>query len=662
MSGTSRRAIVLLTLMLSVTVLAQERPPQDPAQQPTFRARVDSVSVDVIVLDRAGKPVTDLTAADFEVREGNKVQKIETFKLVETDDGRDGPPLRQILSVQDQQREAADDQNRLFAIFLDDYHVRRTNSVRVREAVGRFVSELSPRDLVAVSYPLTPAGALTFSRNHDGTASAIASFEGRKYDYTPRNPFEERYQLQPPELLERMRNELVISGLESLCVYMGSLREGRKTILFVSEGLSGTLPAGVRTTGNIINAQPTAPPGSSQAFFNSADLLSQFRQLFVSASRSNTSIYTFDPRGLAVSEFDLSDRVAGEADRQVLNESLDSLRVIADQTDGRPIVNRNDPAVDLKRMVRDTSAYYLLGYTTTEAPRDGKFHEIRVNVKRRDVDVRARKGYWAFTAEDAERASAPPKPSAPRDVTTALEDLAGVVEPSTRSPVVLWMGAARGADGGGKASVMFAWEPSPGRPDPTEVVERVNVTINSVYGDLLFKGTVAKDPQAARPGGTVSFLAPPGEVRARVVAENAKGMRLETAETSLVVPDFSTPGPTISTPVVFRGRTARDLQVIKTAATPVPAASRVFSRTERLLVRFDAYGPAGTAPTVTMRILNRNGDSLAALPAPAAAAAPTNFQGEVGLGPLQPGDYLIEITATSGSDSTRKLLAIRVTG
>jgi len=229
------RAIIVLVLVTSATVLTQEPPRQDPpAQQPTFRARVDSVSVDVIVLDRAGKPVTDLKQEEFEIRESNKVQKIETFKLVQTDDGRDGPPLRDILSIQDQQREAANDQNRLFAIFLDDYHVRRTNSLRAREQLSRFVSQLSPRDLVAVSYPLTPAGALTFSRNHDGTAAAIANFEGRKYDYTPRNPFEERYQLQPPELLERMRNELTISGLESLCTFMGSMREGRKTILLVS--------------------------------------------------------------------------------------------------------------------------------------------------------------------------------------------------------------------------------------------------------------------------------------------------------------------------------------------------------------------------------------------------------------------------------------------
>ncbi|HEX7780389.1 MAG TPA: hypothetical protein VF424_14175, partial [Vicinamibacterales bacterium] len=241
----SKHAIVLLLAAISTPVLSQEPPPQQqqqpppqpppqqqPApQQPTFRVRVDTVSVDAIVLDKAGKPVTDLTTEDFEIRESGKVQKIETFKLIQTDDGREGPPLREILSFQDQQREAGNEQNRLFVIFLDDYHVRRNNSIRVRESIGNFVSQLSPRDLVAVSYPLTPAGALTFSRNHDGTADAIGKFEGRKYDYTPRNPFEERYQLQPPELLERMRNELTLTGLESLCVFLGSLREGRKTIL-----------------------------------------------------------------------------------------------------------------------------------------------------------------------------------------------------------------------------------------------------------------------------------------------------------------------------------------------------------------------------------------------------------------------------------------------
>jgi len=45
----------------------------------------------------------------------------------------------------------------------------------------------------------------------------------------------------------------------------------------------------------------------------------------------------------------------------------------------------------MKQIVRDSSAYYLLGYTSTVAPSDGKFHDIKVKVKRQGVQVRSRK-------------------------------------------------------------------------------------------------------------------------------------------------------------------------------------------------------------------------------------------------------------------------------
>jgi hypothetical protein len=89
-------------------------------------------------------------------------------------------------------------------------------------------------------------------------------------------------------------------------------------------------------------------------------------------------------------------------------------------------------------------------------------------------------------------------------------------------------------------------------------------------------------------------------------------------------------------------------------------AGRQFSRTERLLLRFDAYGPGGTALKVTLRLLNRNGEALATLPAPTATAA--TFEADVTLGQLPPGDYLLEITAAAGETNATKLVGIRVTG
>ena len=75
-----------------------------------------------------------------------------------------------------------------------------------------------------------------------------------------------------------------------------------------------------------------------------------------------------------------------------LNASIDTLRELAENTDGRAIVNRNDLAAGMKQIIRDSSAYYLVGYNSTQAPTDGKFHEIKVRVKRPGVQVRASQG------------------------------------------------------------------------------------------------------------------------------------------------------------------------------------------------------------------------------------------------------------------------------
>jgi len=78
----------------------------------------------------------------------------------------------------------------------------------------------------------------------------------------------------------------------------------------------------------------------------------------------------------------------------------------------------------------------------------------------------------------------------------------------------------------------------------------------------------------------------------------------------------------------------------------MPAVTREFSRTERLLLRFQVYGPAGATAAVTMQLLNQQGIVMAALPSPTAT---TNnaYEAEVGLGPLPAGSYLIEIDAIS---------------
>ena len=659
---------LVLTAAAGAGLVAQNTapPPQDPQQQapPVFRSRIDTVTVDVTVTDRQGRPITDLKLEEFEIRESGKPQAIDTFKLIVADEAsEDAVRTRQITSLADQTREAENLDNRLILIFLDDYHVRLGNSMRVREQLAEFVRQLSPRDLVAILTPTTPIAAATFSRHHDGTANAIMNFKGRKYDYQPMNEYERRLANAPPEYIEQLRNELAIRALASACVYLGTLREGRKALIYVSEGMTATVPPGVRTTGTSVMAPPMAgtDPASSQAFFRESDLLGRMRDIFGAAARSNTSIFTLDPRGLAPSEFSVADRVNPEADRQVLQTAMDSLRIIADQTDGRAILNRNDPTPELKKVIQEMSAYYLLAYTSTLAPRDGQFHPIQVRVKRQNVEVRARKGYWALTADEAKAITAPPKAGPTGEAARALELLAGVVEPTARRAVSYWFGAVRGGTANEKARATLVWEANAVTGVmPVEKVARLNLSITSGPGDVLFSGVAAPDPTLPRLAGRVVFDAPPGLVKVRVVMENEKGQRLDTEDLSFQVEDFTAAGPIISAPLLFRGRTAREMTQIRGNAEAVPVAGRQFSRTERLLLRFDAYGPGGTAPKVTLRLLNRNGEALATLPAPTATGA--TFEADVTLGQLPPGDYLLEITAAAGDANTTKLVGIRVTG
>ena len=146
-------------------------PPSTDPQQPVFRTGINFVRVDVIVTDKNGNPVNDLKPGDFEITEQNQPQKVETFKLISLDGGLIPAPTdrrRQIRTDTDEESEAARDDVRLFALFLDDYHVRRETSMSARSQLARFVeTQLGPSDMIGVMYPLEPIAAVRMTRNHD---------------------------------------------------------------------------------------------------------------------------------------------------------------------------------------------------------------------------------------------------------------------------------------------------------------------------------------------------------------------------------------------------------------------------------------------------------------------------------------------------------------
>lgn len=646
---------------------------------PIFRGGIDIVRVDVIVTDKAGNPVTDLKQSDFEIVENGQAQTIDSFKLIQLDGGRiqtpDGPP-RAIRSDLDEETEAARDDVRLFGIFLDDYHVRQGTSMSARQQIARFIdTQIGPSDMVGLMYPLQPVSTIRFSRNHEVTSKAIQQFLGRKYDYTPRNTIEEKYAYYPTEVVERIRNQVSLSAIEGMIVHMGTLKEGRKALLLLSEGYSNMVPpqmrdqmAAIRGSGNTALNDPFAgqndPNETRASFIASTDLQNDMRQVFAAANRFNVAIYAIDPRGLATNEFGIDENIGGGLDREYLNSTMNTLRQLAEESDGRAIVNRNDLVAGMRQIMKDSSAYYLLGYTSTVRASDGKFHEIKVRVKRPGVQVRSRKGYWALTAADVKVALAPPKPEPPKAVETALSSI--TAGPKSSRVVRTWIGTERGQNG--KTRVTFVWEPMPKTPGerarPGDTPARVALTATGEDGGPVFRGRVpdgapgsgAPAPAASR----VTFEVPPGKIQLRIAVEGTEADTLDSEVRELSVPDLTTPDTKIGTPQVFRARNVREAQQARTDPNAVPTALREFSRTDRVLVKVAAYGPGAAPPTLTARVLNRTGAAMNDLLV--APSDPSAGLIDLPLAGFAVGEYVIEITASGPGGDVKELIGFRVTG
>src|SRR5262245_16647762 len=122
------------------------------------------VRIDVIAADARGRTVDNLKPGDFELHDDGVAQPIETVRFVQP----------------------TDEQPRLVAIFLDEYHVAAETTPRVRDAVKRFIDEqLQPRDLLVVMKPLDSILAIRLSADRTAAYAAVEAFEGRRGDYQP---------------------------------------------------------------------------------------------------------------------------------------------------------------------------------------------------------------------------------------------------------------------------------------------------------------------------------------------------------------------------------------------------------------------------------------------------------------------------------------------
>jgi VWFA-related protein len=586
---------------------------QEPAGQPIFRAGVDLVRVDVSVTGRRDEPVADLTADDFVVTEDDALQKVESAQFIRLDGQRtvDNGESLEIRGPSQGLAEAAKDDVRLYAIFLDDYHIDRLPSIvePLKDALEDFINQLQPTDLVVLMEPLTTLDSLRFTRDKAQLIVAIRQFQGRRGELFPVKSAVEEAQMTQRNVFE-LRAAVTLSAMEALATRLGGLREGRKSIIFVSQG------------------PPVGMPGS----FNYPRLDAAVE----AANRGNVTVHVLDPRPLGMAPFG----------------GAEVLRRFSTETGGRSIVNTNDLGAGLKDVVADASAYYLLGYSPSRLRNDGKFHRISVKVRRSGVRVTSRRGYWA--PSEKEMSAPPPPPADPR----LAGALATLVEPDEDRTVDIWVGTEYlGPD---QVLTRVVWEAAPrgidtsGSPPASVEVEPVTRTGASLAPAQRL-GTNVAETTTAPP--IAEFRLQPGAQALRLTVRDARGETIDRWTQSLSIPAPESTVVFLGTPMVFRTRTAAEFRALRLQATPVPTASRRFRRTDRLRVDVP-LGPAEITADVVARLTNSQGQVLTTLPVSRGDGGPARI--DLPLASLAPSTYTIRIEARVGDTVAAQVVAFTV--
>jgi VWFA-related protein len=447
------KQFVSLILLIGVGLSGLNRlTAQSPQDQEVIRVRTNEVRLDIVVKDKKGRPIKDLSASDFEVLEDGVNQKIESFRFVNrrpaeernttpgTNENKSqsvvtntapstrttpgvtalvfdrlSPEARSLAKkagiAYAQEGMAGGDFTGVFRIDLSLSTVQpfTDNSELVKQAIDTATSATGSsyasnaqklRDLADRSSVLdnqidsSQAGAASAGASGDNGGAAAAGQAAGQAAAAQKLVEMESNILQQFETLERdQQGFATINGLLAVINPMRNL-PGRKTIIFFSEGLA--LPTSVQT---------------------------KFPAVISAANRANVSIYTIDAAGLrtesgtAESGRELnsivaqrlgqqsrgSDRMSSGPYMKSLERNEELLRFdprsglgqLADQTGGFLIHDTNDLATGVRRINDDMHGYYMVTYAPKNEDYNGKFRQISVKLNHPNLELQTRKGYYA---------------------------------------------------------------------------------------------------------------------------------------------------------------------------------------------------------------------------------------------------------------------------
>lgn len=452
-------------------------------QRPVFRSDAHFVLVDAYPI-RDGKVVEGLTAADFAVKEDGVPQTIDTFEFVAGASAEPESSRRDPNTITESREMAADPRARAFVVDLDIHHVSIPGSHRIRVPLVRMLNEmLAPGDLFGVMSTEHDPGTLTFAKKITTAEDMLARYWSWGMrdsavlhedemgitncfatEVLPSGDVVDRFiedgariRKLPDLIIELYRESKVLDHLDDLVDVLGHMREGRTSVVLVTEGWR-LFPPNSKLVAEIERTQRNGPPGPgsvagriqmfdsiNQGVRDACILMGQrlartnhqqrLRDLIARANERNVSFIPVNPAGLVVTETPIGEKIIPVADptKSVLLDDFDritiredGLRTLADRTDGMAVVKNNDLHAGLRKVTDRLKSFYLLGYYSTNRTFDGGTRRIVVTAASKDIEVKARRGYRAPTeAERAARAN-PVAAVGPSPVELALDLLSGL--------------------------------------------------------------------------------------------------------------------------------------------------------------------------------------------------------------------------------------------
>jgi VWFA-related protein len=609
-----RRCLAALAAFL-VTLPAfpqdQTPPPaQDqPSQSSTFTLKVNSdlVLTNIVVRDKkTGAVVKGLTEKDFTIVEDGKPQHIASFDFENVDEAAalneatiNAAAPNGVFGAKTGTANQEELRNhRLIVMFFDITSMQPDDLDRAQDAARNYINkQMHPADLVAVvSLDATLSLDQDFTSSKDLLLKAVNSYNGTQgagYGLgatSTSNQVEDASSFTPDESeYNDLNTDRELFALEDISKSLAYLNE-KKSLLYFSGGIQRD---GIE----------------NQASLHAA----------INASvRANISIYSVDARGLqAISP--LGDATTGNLrgansfNGAALQNNLDSnfatqevMAGLSADTGGKAFFDTNDFSGAFDRIQKDTSAYYVIGYHSTDLRRDGRYRHLSVKINRPDVKLEYRPGYYApadyqhATKDERERQLeeelASDLPST--DMTVYLQALyfrsgenrffvpISLVVPGSQIPFV------KGGDRD-KATL--------------DIIGQVRDAAGHDIGDIRDTVKLAVDQaQQVRQKNvqyTTGFSLPVGKYHVKfVVRENETG-RMGSFETDLTVPDLKKAPLKMSSVLLASQRMPankkqQDSPLVRDGQQLVPNLPHVFRQDQHMYLLYEVYDPAHATATI----------------------------------------------------------------